>query len=478
MLAVTVTLLHGSIRAASADDLALTGADDPGDWPPSPARLVAAFVAADGTRNRCRVTTGAELALFERATPPRILASARSDILTSSLRPRYVVANARDAGSVHEYAARKSTLVRPGTRMFAADPRVIYVWDDIEPDAGQLAALAVRAARIGYLGCADSPVRVSVATHHDATSSALPEWSPDVAGTVDVPVPFDGMIDVLDMTYDAFSMNPSVRRSWFRTELARYRPPGQRTVAARAQPWPHTVWLRFGRSISGRRALAVAEALKGAMLQLYERTTGSDSSDVPAVLHGHGLGGTGYQLAQWVPLLDVGHPYSRGRLHGAVVMLPAETGRAVLENVRSAAWRLRDLRLPGGEQVCVEPATDERPWAANPRRWTGPARRWISVLPAIQERHRRRGQPTLDDAASWCVHAGLPGPVSARFSPVPLLPGSPALRSNEVFRSKETDPRPYWWLDLLFPEPVRGPVVIGRGRQYGLGLMAPVSGHE
>ena len=84
MLTVAGTLLHGTIRAASADDLVIAGGDDPGDWPPNSARLVAAFVAADRTRARCRVTDGSELSLFEEAPPPRIYAKRILPILLSS----------------------------------------------------------------------------------------------------------------------------------------------------------------------------------------------------------------------------------------------------------------------------------------------------------------------------------------------------------------------------------------------------------
>jgi CRISPR-associated protein Csb2 len=46
MLAITVTLLHGTIRAGSPDDTILAGGEPTGEWPPSPARLFSALVAA------------------------------------------------------------------------------------------------------------------------------------------------------------------------------------------------------------------------------------------------------------------------------------------------------------------------------------------------------------------------------------------------------------------------------------------------
>ncbi len=470
MLTVNVTLLHGTIRATSPDDLTVTGAPDPGDWPPSPARLVAALVAGDGTRERCRVTTGAELALFERARPPRIHASAR--VLASHLQGRYVVGNWLSSGAVQEYPARMAVLVRPGTRVCPDDPRLAYVWEDLDPSEEELRALSARAARVGYLGCADSPVQVTVSRRFDPSLAPETVWEPDPDGDRDLPVPFPGFIEVLDRAFDEWALRRA-RRAWFRTERARYRAPGQPLRSRSEAAWPVTIWLRFEESLPGRAALRTAEALKAAVLDLYQRYV-AGTGEVPALLHGHGLEGRGYQLAQWLTLPEVGHAYARGRLHGAAIMLPRGVEREVVEGVRHAVWRLRELAISGTRSVRVFAHTGEaRPWAANPDRWRRPARRWVAALPVVHERRRRHG-PTLEDVAAWCEHAGFPRPVWARCSPVPLLPGSPRLRPEEVFRAREGTRRPYSYLEVVFATPVAGPMVLGRARQYGMGLMAPV----
>ncbi|HZU15054.1 MAG TPA: type I-U CRISPR-associated protein Csb2 [Candidatus Dormibacteraeota bacterium] len=472
MLTVNVTLLQGTIRATSPDDLALTGDLDPGDWPPSPARLVAALVAGDGTRDRCRVTTGAELALFERARPPRIHASPRSQVLGSPLRERFVVANEQSQGTVQEYPARTAVLVRPGTRLCPLDPRLAYVWEDLDPGEEEFRALSARAARVGYLGCADSPVQLTLSRGFDPSRAPAAVWEPDPDGGHDLPVPFPGFVEVLDRAFDEWTLRRA-RRTWFRTERARYRAPDQPRPARSEAAWVATIWLRFEESLPGRAALRTAEALKAAVLDLYQRHV-AGAGEVPALLHGHGLEGRGYQLAQWLTLPEVGHAYARGRLHGAAIMLPAGIEPGVVEGVRHAAWRLRELAVPGLRPVRVALHGGEaRPWAANPNRWRRRARRWVAALPVVHER-RRRGGPTLDDLAAWCEHAGFPRPVWARSSPVPLLEGSPALRPSEVFRDRVGVRRPYSYLELAFAEPVAGPVVLGRARQYGMGLMAPV----
>jgi CRISPR-associated protein Csb2 len=191
-------------------------------------------------------------------------------------------------------------------------------------------------------------------------------------------------------------------------------------------------------------------------------------------LHGHGFEErTGYDHASFFPLLDCGHRHARGRIHGAAVVLPAETPGEVIEGVRSALFHLRQLVLPGGRVLGVVPhAGEERPWAAQPKRWTASSRSWVSVTPVVHER-RRRGGPDLDEVARWCLHAGLPRPVSFALGTSPFVPGAASLRPDEVFHSSASR-RPYTHLRVTFAEPVPGPFALGRMRHLGIGLMMPV----
>ena len=127
--------------------------------------LLAAFVAADGMGEDCRVTSGAELGFLEGLGAPTIYAE--PEPLHQPLRPRYVVLAAGPVRKIgkgyppghQEYPARTGALVRPGVRVALCHEKVVYAWEDANP-ADLLAALRLRAARIGYLGCADSPVRL------------------------------------------------------------------------------------------------------------------------------------------------------------------------------------------------------------------------------------------------------------------------------------------------------------------------------
>lgn len=473
MLAIGVELLAETLRATSADDLAATGDSDPGEWPPSPARLFAAFVAADGTGDRQRVTTGGELRLLEQAAPPRILADGASDVARSVLRTRFVVKNRRKRKNekqiAQEYPARAADMVRPGTRMSPRTPRLWFTWPDLQIGEVELAALRARAARIGYLGCSDSPVRVQVRTEMP-DEQTLATWEPggeEGADRVALPVTYPGFLDALDDHFARFTSGESVRRIWMASVRRWYS-----TGSADTEPLkPAVVWLRFENPLPGRQALAVAEALRRATLELYDRWSAPEPGVLPPVLLGHGFTGTGYHHVHWLVLPDAGRRYARGRLHGAAVWFPPGTPAGVVAGVRRALGHLSELVTATGRSTLVRLYDGAaRPLAASPRWWSGPARRWATVLPVV---HERWGKLDIEQVRLWCRHAGLPDPDAFRSAPVPFVEGALTLRPEEVHRAGR-ERRPYSHLLLEFDTPVTGPVAIGRSRQFGMGLLLPI----
>jgi CRISPR-associated protein Csb2 len=473
MLAITVELLHGTIRAGSPDDTVLAGLDPTPEWPPSPARLFSALVAADGTRERCQVTTGAELAWLEQLPPPVVHASPPDAVLASPLEPRFVVAPGTAKSSVQEYSARHSRQVHPGVRQAPFSDSVTYVWPKADA-AHHLPALQRRAARVGYLGCADSPVRLRV-------TDGIPidfgdPWHPDSSASFTLPVPYPGFLDALESAFDSWSSGQPMRRAWIRSVRSGYRPPGD--SQPETAPSPPVIWLRLDRPVVGRKLLAVTATLRDAVLDHVQRLMPA-GEEVPTVLHGHRPAGESGNQARFVALPDVGHEHADGRLLGAAVWLPTGTVPEVVQVVRSALARLGGERLvkPGWFDIGIAlHAGERRPWAASPRRWCGPARRWASATPVIHERWSK-GPPDLGEATRWCEHAGLPAPTAVRVSRRPRLAGALDLHPTQVTRAGH-ERRPYSHIELEFSEEVTGPVLVGRGRQFGLGLMCPEGDKE
>lgn len=463
MLAVSVELLHGTFRG-DPDGTANTGRLSRGEWPPSPARLFAALVAADGTGERCRVTDGTELEWFEQLPP---VIHAHAEPMHQELQPRYVVQHRGTASkSTHqEYVSRTGALIRPGVRVTPRYPRVVYSWKESPPEA-TLASLRTRAARVGYLGAADSPVRVRVLTQLPGSVASEDAYRPDPGGDLTISVAAPGDLLVLDRMFEAWcEQGADVGRAHYPAlrHQAAYRSPSS---VPEAETPAVVAWLRLDTALSGRRVSAVTEVFKAAVLSKHQEIHG----EPPAVLHGHGFNGKGYEIARYLALPDVGFPRSRGRIHGLALWLPPGSDRDERQRSRDAALAVR--RLSGrGVDLSVSPHDGEqRPRAASPERWTAPSQGWATAFPAI---HERRGTLDLSEVSRWCRHAGLPAPVAFRATRGPLVPGAVDLAPVEVNRLDRPG-LPYSHVELLFAEPVQGPVVIGGGRQRGLGLCVPV----
>ena len=466
MLAISVELLHGTFRG-DPDGTANTGHLSRGEWPPSPARLFAALVAADGTRQVCRVTDGAELEWFERLPAPVIHVDAKP--CHQRLEPRYVVRHADHASkSTHqEYVGRTGAIHRAGVRVAPRNPFIVYQWNVQSPTA-TLDALRRRAARVGYLGASDSPVRLRVVTTRVPASAAGNDtFIPDESGDTVINVAESGDLQILDRMYDAWCVRgASVSRLQFPAlrHGNKYRAPGSAPPEDRGEV---VAWLRLGRAVAGRRISTVAALFKDAVLSQHQQIHG----EPPSVLHGHGFSRNGYDTARYLALPDVGYEWSRGRIHGLALWMPPGCDAVVRQKARDAAFAIRQL-TGRGVDLSVAPRDDEpRPLAALPDRWLHPSQGWVTAFPAIHERRR-----TLDlaELSRWCRHAGLPEPIGFRSARTPLATGALDLAPVEVNRPGRPA-LPYSHVELRFAQAVPGPVVIGSGRQRGFGLCVPAA---
>ena len=467
MFSVSVEFLHGTFRG-DPDGTANTGRLRRGEWPPSPSRLFAALVAADGTGDACRVTDGAELEWFERLPPPVIHAD--PDPVHQPLRPRFVVqrGGAPAKGAHQEYVGRSGAANRAGVRVAPRSARVVYEWDVAPPNATILEALRRRAARVGYLGSADSPVRARVATELPAPPAEAGAFVPDGEGGTLINVTHEGDLARWDRLHEQWTVRGGSSTRSQSPALAHpvfYRSPLSDELRDEGEV---VAWLRLETAVSGRRVSALTTAFKAAVLSRYQELHG----EPPAVLHGHGFSGTGYELARYLALPDVGFQRSRGRIHGLALWLPPGCDATVRHMARDAAFSVRRLRGRGVDVAVVPRDDEERPVAAHPDRWLRASHHWATAVPAIHERRRRLD---LAEVARWCEHAGLPVPVAFRSARTPLVTGAIDLAPVEVNRPGRPA-LPYSHVELRFERAVPGPVVVGSGRQRGFGLCIPLDG--
>ena len=480
MFAITVELLRGVFRG-DGDGTAFTGQLTQGEWPPSPARLFGAFVAADGTGKSCRVTDGSELQWMERLPPPIIQADPRPEHNPQC--DRYVVEQDRNfdrKGHHQEYPARKSVLVRPSPRVSPNTPFIRYLWDEVcPPDV--VAALQRRAARIGYLGTSDSSARVSVqAGTNDHGLLDVPEFVPDPNGRAWINVFRKGDLDEWDYRHRVWrEYGPSAPRTQFPNlrHEALYRDP-----AVDGDPAPDrgavVVWLRVKPAVRGRRISALTEMFKEAVLSKHASLFG----EPPPALHGHHLEGQHDGQARYLALPNVEHARADGSILGLALWLPPGSLEQERSRAREAALSVRSLKGYGLAVSVVQADSSQarRAWTTNPKRWCKESCTWTTAIPAIHNHwpKSKSAGPTLADVAEWCRQAGLPTPVDFRWSHAPFIRGGVDLNLQETLRPKKHKrvKRPYSHFEIQFAEPIPGPVVFGSGRQRGFGICIPIDG--
>ncbi|MGH9153932.1 MAG: type I-G CRISPR-associated protein Csb2, partial [Acidimicrobiales bacterium] len=110
-------------------------------------------------------------------------------------------------------------------------------------------------------------------------------------------------------------------------------------------------------------------------------------------------------------------------------------------------------------------------------RWTGPARRWDTVLPIVADRFPRRSYSLADAVADGCQFAGLDRPERVDVRPASVVAGAPHVRIPEGTRSAGAR-RPLVHASIHFAREVTGPVVVGNLRHLGLGLCAPAAARD
>ena len=119
-----------------------------------------------------------------------------------------------------------------------------------------------------------------------------------------------------------------------------------------------------------------------------------------------------------------------------------------------------------------------------PETWSRPASQWTTVTPialdrnpksfghANNEKHEKAVQRINNCIAQACVDQGLPIPDAIEVSRQPFLKES---RDAKAFGAVVSGERERFLIHarITFPVRVIGPVVLGAGRFFGMGLCLP-----
>ncbi|MFF2620051.1 type I-U CRISPR-associated protein Csb2 [Kitasatospora sp. NPDC058046] len=480
-LHVTVQMMTPLYQAAQSGD------PDRPEWPPHPARLFSATVAHADLSDAAQ---WAALQWWERQQPPVITVPART-ARPDHPRCAWVVSHKTDPDGRHaRYPGRTAGgQMRTWAHTAVDGDRLVFTWPQ-EPPAHTARLLDAMVRRIPYLGRATGAVVVDAWCGPEiepdpAAAQPLERWvpatGPGTPGAAAVRVPFPGYLQALE---DAFEQDQG---AWSTASTIPY----QRTSTL-PEPEPASVNGPFadviafslapGVTLDPRATMDLTGALRGKLLGVL-RTMGHTDDQLTSI-HGHRDRAADGRPVAYLALPFVGHPHADGLVRGLALALPAgmpagerkallaavfhHDGGLSTIPVRSLGTTLALRRVMLGER------RERR--TVLPDAWTADSTTWASATPVVLDHYPKAHDPYWAKAlVATCAKAGLPSPVEMRISRhEPLLAGSHDVGFYHRRRTPGYTPTPpACHVVLTFPEPVRGPVLLGRGKDFGLGLCWP-----
>lgn len=373
--------------------------------------------------------------------------------------------------------------------VFPETPTFAFLWPKADPKDHR-EAIGRLCARVTRLGHSSSLVRCAV-----VDSPLSPTLVPLDEGEVVLRIVGPGQLDRLERAFE--------RHRGEENRVLPARPLRYGAVGSEAEPcvqrssvFSPTDWILFER-VGGSRPLAsrstdLARALRSALLEVH------GGEDLPATLSGHSeRGPSDRPHVAFVPLPFVGHEHADGALIGCALVLPRDIpGRDREQLLRLVAkWELMrgdergELTLAGGTlpPFQVKRVDVSARVALDPLRWSRPSARFITATPIALDKNpgslRRNNGGASSKAAleaqacisEACLRVVGACPISVEVSLSPLVPGAQHVRAFLPWPGRAgRTPRVRVHADIQFAAPVQGPLILGAGRFFGLGLCLPV----
>lgn len=452
------------------------------EWPPSPARVFQALVAGAKTGGALREWGPAHehaMTWLEAMGPPEILARKHR----GASRYTIFVPNNSLAGSI---STKTSKPVSPKLLdgHSPGDPDVVYRWRITDEDSARVhvRALDQLASRLRALGWGvNFAAAVADLAEEDGELDGLELFLPGTRGGVPSRVPTSGLLAHLDECHTAFvgrlsakGINPSTRPMHF----------GQ-THYGRAGAWRPGRYVALemeepgGGAFAGRwdEVQTIAAWLRHAAAQalLQEELA---ASWVDSFVLGHvTTGDRGYRLS-FLPLPSIGHRNSDGGIRRVFVVEPpgaADRDREGLDllRVKMPGLALIEEGTRSARAVLVRVADEGKVFPF----YRDEAKVWETVTPVVLHGHnttRREISVGKTDRLlrQAFVSAGIPEGLieTITFQRAPYWAGCEAATEIRVPHHLGTWPRVH--VHVEFTEAVAGPIFVGIGRHYGIGVFA------
>ena len=485
------------------------------DWPPSPGRVLEALLSAAllGMKlsDEQREKTESAFRWFEALGAPEIWASAQDE----SLQTRFRLAIPQNNPNKNKLE-QHSTLLSPTRKAVSRtdDPlEVHYFWaiEETPENERHLEILQDAAARVSYLGRAEDRAELSLAITVESTNARLVRWTPQPDGDTFLWVPREGTTKGLRRRYDERpkwrQLKPAAQdwmeRRPYSDDAPRPRQPVEVAIfqlfpdnddpdalALSCDPETSGLWREFFRS----RIVHLAR----------NEAYWDDPKLASELLAGHAANGLPAQRPHLavVPLPTFNRDHTAdGRVRRvALIGYASPEVESDARDIYRTLFRALDRDVEEVDtpfsKAGVFPIRLHRVSHHDDKIWRplcGKSRVWCSLTPSAisrgftvpkhtpdgrslssNERYQRKLSEWAKLLRDSLRHINLPDQLIAEtLIEVSATPFLPKLHRAERYRAPG-EKAVLTHVRLTFPEPVKGPIVLGDRRYFGLGLFAAV----
>lgn len=461
------------------------------EWPPSPWRVLRSLVSAAYSEDLSPVDAGPlleKLRDFPRYRLPRAV-----DVHTRHYMPDTDDANHKRAKVFDAFVA-----VEGG----AIDPRPLLMAWPVDLTREERGLLERLCRRVSYLGRAESWAELRPVDVDDENWNCWPDEQKQMGGATtllapapaseldafcqDLPAPKKGP-DVPRTLWDVLSFEGERYRGegWSSvpgTRLVRYvfaDPPFRRAVVPttrrRMTQAPTVARFAIRSAVLPRLqdALSIGDRLRASAMSQSRRVTGDSRN----VFSGHGEGASNHRHAMYLSSSD--DPRNAGFIDHFVI-----SARAGFEEQDVLALqRLRRMWGRGGHDlelilVGLGQPSDFGGMAIPNTRVLAANRVWESVTPFVPTRHPKKVRGVATDTIEDQISRGceqLLGVRPKEVTPIGIASQWQRFRRRRFEGAGRRGPDRAVGARLVFDEPVRGPIALGYGAHFGLGLFSAVS---
>ena len=495
MLVIEIEYLTGVSYSAELHDPSRT------EWPPHPDRVFLALISSWG---RFRDESEADsLRWLESQKPPEVL------FPNGNRRTRFFSFVPTSGNSEKKiFPEREKTIpilnlnasIIRKKRMFPSvvlpddDRTVCLVWPDAEPAQGMLSSLTNVANRISYIGHSASLVRVTVASNNNSESAN--RYITSSNGQYFLRCPHKGRFNELTSEFDTIS-NQGMRFQWrpHTAPTCKYQKHGEDVIQSpMGSEW--TVLSCQGGFVPILETFpVVAKRMRDAIMAHIR-------GPIHETISGHNIDGTVLQKPHMAiaPMANIGwKKHSNASLLGIAIILPrrssygteerAQLKQAIAKFLNTDGHYKQDHTLNAPDIGVLEfgpfgklylKRHDDSRSSLLPDRYVRSSNTWTSATPIILDQYPKKNKSPEEIIAKSCTNMGLPKPVSVTTSRYSEILGAPAAYTASKSNKGWLSPKPGLFAErfvchatISFHVKISGPVIVGAGRYYGMGLCLP-----